>query len=61
MEPWESRRCYEGKGIPEKAIEAAVIMYAGFAICIMAAIAEGVTIPLARRAKNRMKRWRRES
>ncbi len=61
MEPWESRRCYEKKGMAEKAIEAAVIIYAGFAICVLAAFAEGVTIPLARRAKGRVKRWRRES
>ena len=61
MEPWESRRRYEGKGLPERAIEAAVIIYAGFAICVIAAIAEGVTIPLAAKVKKRVKRWRRES
>ena len=61
MEPWESRKRYERKGMPEKVIEAAVIIYAGFAICVLAAFAGGVTIPLAAKVKKRVKRWRRES
>ena len=55
MEPWseEFRRSQE-KGVGQKCLEAAVLVYAGFAIFVVATLAETVTIPLA--AHRRKKR-----
>ncbi len=62
MEPWsERKKRHEQKSLGQKVVEAAVVIYAGFAICVLGALAEGVTIPLAARIKNRIKRRRDES
>ena len=50
MEPWsEEFTRSRAKGLGHKCLEAAVVMYAGFAIFVVASLAETVTIPLAAR------------
>ncbi len=57
MEPWseEFRRTQE-KSFGQKCVEAAVVIYAGFAICVIATLAETVTIPLSEKWRQRRKR-----
>jgi len=43
------------KPLQQKMIEAAVVIYAGFAICVLGTFAECVTIPLASRIRRRRK------
>jgi len=58
MEPWnEQFRRQQEKGFAQKCIEAAVVIYAGFAICVVGVVAESVTIPLA----SRYRRWRKKN
>ena len=59
MEPWTDHYEQERrrkKSLRRKFLEAAIVIYAGFAIAISSAIAEGVTIPLAARLKRRRAR-----
>ena len=57
MEPWseEFRRSQE-KGFGQKCLEAAVVVYAGFAIFVVATLAETVTIPLAARRRKKQEK-----
>ena len=41
------------KSVVQRVINGAVVFYAGFAIFVMASIAESFTIPLARKRKDR--------
>ena len=43
----------EKKSVVQRVINGAVVLYAGFAICVVASIAETFTIPLARRRAKR--------
>lgn len=54
MEPWseEFRRSQE-KSFGQKCMEAVVVIYAGFAICVIATLAETVTIPLSAKWRQR--------
>ena len=55
MEPWSER--YSGhnkKCLAQKVVEAAVVMYAGFAICVLVPLAANITIPLS----GRWSRWK---
>ena len=40
------------KSVVQRVINGAVVLYAGFAIFVMASIAESLTIPLARKRKD---------
>ena len=56
MEPWSNHYEQEKrakKSLRRKMLEAAIVIYAGLAIFITSAIAEGITIPIAARLKRR--------
>mgnify|MGYP004381253079 FL=1 len=57
MEPWsEEFRRNQQKGLGQKCLEAAVVVYAGFAIFVVATLAETVTIPLAARRRKKQEK-----
>jgi len=57
MEPWsEEFRRSQQKGFGQKCLEAAVVVYAGFAIFVVATLAETVTIPLAARRRKKQEK-----
>jgi hypothetical protein len=68
MEPWNDRYADQRKkrSFIQKTVEAVVVIYAGFAICIFVpcacALAENITIPLTNRwsKKRKTKRSRNE-
>jgi hypothetical protein len=43
------------KSLQQKMLEAAVVIYAGFAVCVLGTFAECVTTPLASRLRRRRK------
>ena len=57
MEPWsEEFRQPQEKGFGQKCLEAAVVVFAGFAIFVVATLAETVTIPLAARRRKKQEK-----
>lgn len=57
MEPWSERFARsQRKGLVQKGIEAAVVIYAGLAICVLVPLAANVTIPLS----SRYEKWRKK-
>lgn len=55
MEPWTETYFGEPKKKPliQKVVEAAVVIYAGLAICVLVPLAANVTIPLSARWQRR--------
>ncbi len=50
MEPWsEQFRRSQEKGLAQKCVEAAVVIYVGLAICVLVPLAANITIPLSAR------------
>jgi len=57
MEPWnEQRHNWDKKSLVQKVVESAVVIYAGFAICILVPLAANITIPLAAKREERRKK-----
>ena len=50
-----NKKPIDKKPLQQKMIEAAVVIYAGFAVCVLGTFAECVTIPLAARIRRRRK------
>jgi hypothetical protein len=57
MEPWsEQHHNWDKKSLIQKVVESVVVIYAGFAICILVPLAANITIPLAAKREERRKR-----
>ena len=56
---YEQRRDHQKKDFTQRAVEAAVLIYAGFAICFMASIAECLTIPASSKFQKLRSRYRK--
>ncbi len=50
MEPWSERYSkHNEKCLAQKVVEATVVIYAGFAICVLVPLAANITVPLSAR------------